>query len=339
MAPAAESSPPPAPSTEDPNAPCLGCHGDSELAMTFPDGEALSLSLDEEAYRQSVHGDKLNCLDCHEQNRRYPHPLPEVSGRREYAQAEYELCKRCHFKNYTLTLDSVHFEAMSKGFAYAPLCTDCHTAHTMTEIRESRTQIAEACSKCHRSIYEEYASSIHGSALLEENPDVPVCTTCHGVHNIPSATTASFRLGSLDLCAGCHANKELMDKYGISSNVLKTYLDDFHGKTAGFYQKEPSEVWPETPVCADCHGVHDIKSVDDPESQVIKENLLATCRKCHPDASANFPSAWLSHYEPSLDKAPLVYLVKMYYRMLIPFMVGGLALYIMLDLWRLARNR
>src|SRR4030042_5638246 len=193
----------------------------------------------------------------------------------------------------------------------------------MTEIRESRTQIAVACSKCHRGIYEEYASSIHGSALLEENPDVPVCITCHGVHNIPSATTASFRLGSLDLCAGCHANKELMDKYGISSNVLKTYLDDFHGKTAGFYQKEPSEVWPETPVCADCPGRHDIKAVQEPESQVIKENLLATCRKCHPDARANFPSAWLSHYEPSLDKAPLVYLVNMYYRVLIPLMVAG----------------
>jgi hypothetical protein len=72
---------------------------------------------------------------------------------------------------------------------------------------------------------------------------------------------------------------------------------------------------------------------------VIKDNLLTTCRQCHRDASVNFPSAWLSHYEPSLDKAPLVYLVKTYYLFLIPFMVGGLALYIVIDLWRLARNR
>jgi len=338
-APVAQSATPPSPSEQDSNASCLRCHLRPEIAMTFPNGDALSLTFDEQAYRNSVHGDKLNCLDCHERNRRYPHPLPEVSGRREYSQAQYELCKRCHFKNYTLTLDSVHFEALSKGFAYAPLCTDCHTAHAATPIRESRTQIAQACSKCHEGIYEEYSSSIHGSALREENPDVPVCTTCHGVHNIPSATTASFRLDSLNLCAGCHADKELMDKYGISSNVLKTYLDDFHGKTVGFYQKEGTDIWPDQPVCSDCHGVHDIKAVDDPESRVIKENLLTTCRKCHPDATTNFPSAWLSHYEPSLDKATLVYLVKTYYRFLIPFMVGGLVLYIMVDLWRLARNR
>jgi len=79
--------------------------------------------------------------------------------------------------------------------------------------------------------------------------------------------------------------------------------------------------------------------VDDPESRVIKENLVTTCRRCHPDATSNFPSAWLSHYEPNLDKGALVYFVKEYYRLLIPVMVGGLILNIALDLWRLARNR
>jgi len=166
-----------------------------------------------------------------------------------------------------------------------------------------------------------------------------VCTTCHGVHNIQSATTAAFRLDSVDMCAQCHANTQLMDKYGISSNVLKTYLDDFHGKTIGFYQEQSSEVWPETPVCFDCHGVHNITPVDDPSSPVMKENLLPTCRQCHADASANFPSAWLSHYEPSLTKAPVVFFVREYYRFLIPVMIVGLIMHISLDLWRLARNR
>jgi hypothetical protein len=141
------------------------------------------------------------------------------------------------------------------------------------------------------------------------------------------------------MCAQCHANTQLMDKYGISSNVLKTYLDDFHGKTIGFYQEQSSEVWPETPVCFDCHGVHNITPVDDPSSPVMKENLLPTCRQCHADASANFPSAWLSHYEPSLKKAPVVFFVREYYRFLIPVMIVGLIMHISLDLWRLARNR
>jgi predicted CXXCH cytochrome family protein len=319
--------------------PCLKCHRDPDLSMTFPSGEALSLTFDVETFRESVHGDRLDCIDCHQRHREYPHPPLGVLNRRDYARAEYEACKRCHFENYTRTLDSMHFDAMAEGNADAAICTDCHTAHAVTQLEESRTEIVETCSECHDDIYQDYAQSVHGAALSDENPDVPDCIVCHGVHNIASATTAAFRRESVDLCAECHADKALMDKYDISSRLLETYLDDFHGKTVGFYQKESAEVWPDVAVCTDCHGVHDIKSVDDPESSVIKENLVTTCRKCHADATSNFPSAWLSHYEPTIDKASLVFFIRQYYMVLIPAMVVGLALNVLLDLWRLARNR
>ena len=318
---------------------CLKCHGDPQLAMTFPSGEVLSLYLDDDAYRRSVHGDRLACVDCHQRNDVVPHVSLNVRTRRDLTLAEYEGCKRCHFENYTRTLDSMHFDAMAEGKENAPVCTDCHGAHTVIRLEESRTKIAQTCSQCHEEIYNAYQSSVHGSELEKDNPDVPVCITCHGVHNIGGAKTASFRQASVDLCAGCHANQELMSKYKISTDVFNTYLDDFHGKTVGFHQKQAADVWPDVAVCTDCHGVHDMKRVDDPDSSVIKENLVTTCRKCHPDASANFSGAWLSHYEPSMDKATLVYLIKQYYRFLIPAMVLGLALNIALDLWRLARNR
>jgi predicted CXXCH cytochrome family protein len=324
---------------DDPNQSCLRCHQDRALTITFPSDEALSLQVDAEVFQGSAHGDWLDCIDCHQANRRYPHPLPEFATERDYARAQYEVCKRCHFDNYTRTLDSIHFEAMAEGEANAPICTDCHEAHTMTPLHESRLQVVETCSKCHDEIYNDYGDSVHGSALQEENPDVPDCVTCHGVHNIPAANSASFRQQSVDLCASCHGNKELMDKYDISSSVIKTYLDDFHGKTVGFYQNETSEIWPEVAVCTDCHGVHDIKEVGDPDSPVIKENLVETCRKCHEDATSKFPSAWLSHYEASLHKSPLVFLAKRFYQVLIPLMVGGLAFNVALDMWRLARNR
>lgn len=338
-APAAESSALPSDQREDPNRPCLQCHEDPELTMTFPSGEVLSMYFDVEAYRESVHGERLDCIDCHQRHAVYPHPALQIQSRRDYAHAEYEACERCHYENYTRTLDSMHFDAMAEGNADAAICTDCHTAHAVTSLEESGTKITQTCSNCHGEIYESYAESVHGSALREGNPDVPDCIVCHGVHNIASATTALFRRASVDLCAKCHADKELMDKYDISSRVLKTYLDDFHGKTVGFYQKQTSEVWPDVAVCSDCHGTHDIKPVDDPESSVIKENLVNACRQCHPDATSNFPSAWLSHYEPAMDSAPLVYFIKLYYQVLIPFMVVGLALNVALDLWRLARNR
>jgi predicted CXXCH cytochrome family protein len=319
---------------------CLECHSDPNLSMTFPNGDVLSLYLNGDEFHESVHGTRLACADCHQRNVAVPHQVPKVQSARQLALVEYEVCKRCHFENYTRTLDSMHFDAMAEGKEEAPICTDCHTAHNVIRLTESRVKIATTCSTCHDDIAEEYQESVHGTALNEEdNPDVPVCITCHGVHNIASATTASFRQQSVQLCAKCHADKELMGEYDISADVFKTYLDDFHGKTVGFVQGEAAEVWPDVAVCTDCHGVHDITKVDDPDSPVIKQNLVETCRQCHEDATTNFSSAWLSHYEPSLDKAPLVYLVKQYYKFLIPAMILGLALNIALDLWRLARNR
>lgn len=319
---------------------CLECHGDPTLSMTFPSGESVSMFVDLQHFEGSVHNpNSVGCVDCHQRNVFYPHRKMTVYSRREFSVAEYELCKRCHFDNYTRTLDSVHFEAMSKGSAAAPICTDCHGSHDVAKANGSHLQITETCANCHAEIYTAYADSVHGEALTKDNPDVPVCTTCHGVHNIHEAETAAFRLGSVDLCVKCHSDKELMDKYEISSAVTKTYLEDFHGKTVGFYQGHDQTVWPEVAVCTDCHGVHDIRSADDPESRVVKDNLVETCRRCHPDASTSFPSAWLSHYEPSFDKHPLVFMVMQYYKVLIPLMVVGLALNVGLDLWRLARNR
>ena len=122
--------------------------------------------------------------------------------------------------------------------------------------------------------------------------------------------------------------------------MLQTYLADFHGMTASLERDETG-----TPkgafaaVCTDCHGVHDITKVDAPSSKVMRANLVKTCQQCHPGATENFPAAWLSHYEPSWQHAPLVYGVKLFYSVLIPFMMAGLVLQILLHLWRVVVNR
>jgi hypothetical protein len=66
----------------------------------------------------------------------------------------------------------------------------------------------------------------------------------------------------------------------------------------------------------------------------VKANLLATCRKCHPDASINFPDAWLSHYIPSPERTPLVYWSRVAYNVLIPGVAGGMALFVATDFVR-----
>jgi hypothetical protein len=85
-------------------------------------------------------------------------------------------------------------------------------------------------------------------------------------------------------------------------------------------------------VCFDCHGVHDIKSADDPEKGLqVKQNMLAACQKCHPDANESFSTSWLSHYIPSPEKYPVVFYVDLFYKFFIPTVLGGMAILVILD--------
>ena len=118
---------------------------------------------------------------------------------------------------------------------------------------------------------------------------MPVCTDCHGSHSQDDPTTAAFRLKSPDVCGKCHADAALMKKYGISTDVFNTYVADFHGTTVTLFEKQHPDQTTNKAVCTDCHGVHDIMSVTAADATVVKENLLTTCRRCHPDATANFP--------------------------------------------------
>jgi hypothetical protein len=152
--------------------------------------------------------------------------------------------------------------------------------------------------------------------------------------------TAEFRNSSIAMCAECHTNATIMDKYGISTNVLTSYVADFHGTTVTIFEKtEPGQITNKA-VCYDCHGVHNIQKVDDPEKGIsVKENMLIACQKCHPDATTNFPASWLSHYSPDKEKYPLVYYVTLFYNIMIPTVLGGMAIFILSDIYMRLRKK
>ncbi len=318
---------------------CLGCHSDSSLQMELPGGDLVSVYVNPEEFTNSVHGSKLNCTDCHNDISDYPHPERNLKSRRAYSLALYESCKRCHFANYTKTLEGIHYRLLSSGDTRAPVCVDCHGAHNISKPDLPKSRVSRTCKSCHDPVYEVYIKSVHGKALTNGNTDVPVCTDCHRAHDIEDANTAGFLAKTPELCGSCHADEKLMTKYGLSTAVLKTYLQDFHGVTVGFYSRKEQDIGSWKAVCTDCHGVHNITDVKASDSPVLKKNLQENCRRCHPEASASFPDAWLSHYEPGPGKAALVYYVKLFYRYFIPFTIGGLAIHILLHIWRFATNR
>lgn len=321
------------------NATCLGCHSDPSMALKLADGTSVPLRVAEDALAGSVHA-KHNCVDCHTAMAEVPHPPRTFTSTREISLALDAQCRTCHFANYAKTLDSVHQQAVARGDRTAPLCVDCHGSHAVKKPSTPRTLISQTCAKCHVGVAAQYADSVHGRDVTGGNPDVPTCTDCHHAHDVAGPRKTEWELKSPEMCGRCHADAAMMQKYGLSTNVLRTYLTDFHGKTASLRSNQGTPVNGAVVArCTDCHGVHNIQKTGSAQSPVIKANLLQTCRRCHAGATENFPGAWLSHYDPSLHQAPLVYGVKVAYAVIIPFMIGGLGLQILLHLWRLMANR
>ncbi|OQY92174.1 MAG: hypothetical protein B6D39_04960 [Anaerolineae bacterium UTCFX2] len=329
---------------------CLGCHGAPGETLTLPSSEEWDLYTPAEMHQASIHGQMgYACVQCHTEVGEYPHPPFQANDLRDVTLQLNNVCGRCHTSQFELEQDSVHSAARAAGIREAAVCVDCHTAHEVRQLTdpnthkllpETRQWIPERCGLCHSEIYQKYAQSVHGTALSEGNPDVPTCIDCHGVHNIEDPRTAYFRLRSPQMCAKCHTDAKLMAKYGLSTTVLNTYVDDFHGTTAVLFEKLSPDAQVNTPVCYDCHGVHDINSVNDPETGLqMRANLLKRCQICHPDANTNFPAAWMSHYEPSPEVYPLVYYVNLFYKYFIPVTLGGMALLVVLDVSRGMLNR
>jgi hypothetical protein len=76
--------------------------------------------------------------------------------------------------------------------------------------------------------------------------------------------------------------------------------------------------------------------VDNPTTGIaIKANLLTKCQRCHPNVTtANFTDAWMSHYVASPNKYPLVYYVNLFYKIMIPTVIGGMLIFVVSDFIR-----
>lgn len=319
---------------------CLDCHTAPDQTMALDSGELLYLTIDAEAYAGGVHGQEaVGCQECHTDITEYPHRPLAATNTREVTIQFSQVCQDCHAVQANLQRDSIHGELTQAGDQDAAVCADCHNPHYHPLVTP-RTSIVDTCARCHSGVAQEYHQSVHGAALdATGNPDVPICIDCHGVHTISDPTSAEFLVQSPQLCARCHTDAEMMAPYGLNTQVLDTYVADFHGTTVALFQRQTPDQLPNTPLCIDCHGTHNITPTDAENSAVLKENLLVTCQKCHPDATTNFSDAWLSHYVPSPEHNPLVFYVSRFYDFFIPAVIGGMGLFVVSDVFRLIRRR
>lgn len=312
---------------------CFECHATAEDPMEFLGGTKVQIRVDKAAFLASAHG-KLECVACHVGLDALQHTEADRPTRAAYRRGLVKRCVECHGDApehaNTAGRSQRRIGALlhpSEG-ENAPLCTDCHAPHSVLRGEQGRAGATRGCAACHDKVYATYAASVHGRGVTAVDSDAPGCVDCHRGHADVGKAEAGRNVRLGQPCMGCHGDREMMDRYGISTNVVSTYLNDFHGTSVRFYREEGKEAGMPTLVCADCHGIHDVAKADAGNTRLMKDNLLQVCQKCHADASENFPDAWLSHYEPDLANAPLVFAVKVGYWVFIPFVILGLSLQI-----------
>jgi len=140
---------------------CLTCHADQKLTRTLDSGETAPLVMHPDGLATSVHKG-LRCTDCHAGLGEVPHPKRQHKDLARWKASFAEVCKTCHFDNYTKTLDSVHSNLQKRGDVFAPNCVKCHGSHEITRPAQPRSRISQTCAHCHPGVSAMYTHSVHG---------------------------------------------------------------------------------------------------------------------------------------------------------------------------------
>ena len=260
---------PPKPSADD----CLACHSDSSLTHDV-NGKPASLYVNPQAFKDSIHGSMFTCVDCH----------TDVTSAAHETTPKKITCASCHADQQAAYERSFHAKAAQGGNTHAATCVDCHgSPHELLpagdpKSRVNHINIPATCGSCHSKqlvmedsgqsaqMVASYAQSVHGHAVANGSEKAAVCTDCHGTHEILDAKDAKSPIAKFNVpqtCGKCH------------DQISKEFVQSIHGQAIarGNWQ---------APVCTDCHGIHSIKSHNDPNSPVSAKNVAqVTCARCH----------------------------------------------------------
>ena len=256
---------------------CLDCHSDKTLTKTNAAGKVVSLFVDEAKLAASSH--KTNtCVGCHSDITE-KHPDDEIP-------AKLVSCVRCHEQQTGTYGASVHGLAVKAGRKDAPGCQDCHDSHSVLPGNSPASPLhfsrqAETCGACHDKEAQDLAASVHGKALAAGVRDAPTCTDCHSEHQIQALSTNATRKISEDVCSRCHGSERINTKYHLPTDRVQTFFESYHGLAAQYGLTVAAN-------CGSCHGYHKVLPSSNSASTIHRDNLVATCGKCHPGANEKF---------------------------------------------------
>jgi hypothetical protein len=286
---------------------CSQCHSEVNASRVRP-CETITRSVEcsscheeiGQQYQRSRHGQLLTAGDHNAPNCKECHGTHHVLGRHDpesvtFATNVPTLCGRCHregqkaavrytgrqheiIQHYT---ESIHGKGLLKsGLTVTATCTNCHTAHLVLPRSDPDStvnpkNVPATCGACHHGIQEQFVQSVHSALVTKTEKEMPVCSDCHSAHSIRRTDETGFMLDIMDKCGRCH------------EEIAKTYFDTYHGKVSRLG-------YTNTAKCYDCHGAHDIQRIADPRSHLSRANVVATCQKCHANATRRF-AGYLTH--------------------------------------------
>ena len=349
---------------------CKACHGTHDIRSSGdPNSRTNRFNVsrtcsechkkEQTEFLASAHGKALaggesrspSCVDCHGAHNIVS---PEGTEFSLFKSKEAGICLKCHLDDPETVKQvgisagfiasyqtSVHGVAVSSGSATAATCSDCHGSHDLKKSsdpssRMSKWNTAETCSHCHFDAAQVFSGSIHGEALSKGIAEAPTCTDCHGEHQIYSPSDPRSRVApenvSEQVCATCHNSAQLNEKYGLPKDRFNSFADSFHGLASRAGMVEAAN-------CASCHGSHNIKPASDPTSTIYKDNLPATCGRCHPGANKNFTRGTVHIIDRAPPPGSALYWIRITYISLIAVIIGGMFLHNLLDFLKKTRYR
>jgi hypothetical protein len=156
-----------------------------------------------------------------------------------------------------------------------------------------------SCTACHTDadLFDEEALAIVESFRLDVHAEVGLsCHDCHGGN--PAGSVADDLFAAMDetfslnpyrgapdrveipgFCAHCHSSPTYMRRFrpDVRVDQEREYWTSRHGEAL-------AEGDGNVATCTDCHGIHGIRRVGDPDSSVYPTRVAQTCNACHGDA-------------------------------------------------------
>ncbi len=191
---------------------CGKCHKEGNKAAIRYKGEEHNILSN---YVESIHGKGLlesglvvtaMCTDCHTAHHELPGKDPESSVNPANIP---NTCAKCHNGIYEEFNKSIHSRAVSKSDKPLPMCSDCHTSHTIRRTDQDAFMlgIINQCGRCHEDVMKTYFDTYHGKVSKLGYSGAAKCYDCHGAHDVQPTWDPRSHLSRQNIvktCAQCH---------------------------------------------------------------------------------------------------------------------------------------